>query len=64
MASLNVPDDQCDSKCTGDISQKCGGGWRMAVYRTGYATGMYGGFKHSIQVSEYKPDGKLPSYHM
>ena len=39
-----VSDDNCDIQCSGDPSQNCSGGWRIALYRTGGAT---------------KPTGKL-----
>lgn len=30
-----VDDKQCNTKCTGDANQFCGGGWRMGVFATG-----------------------------
>ncbi|CAC5410600.1 unnamed protein product [Mytilus coruscus] len=32
------PDDVtcCNNQCIGDSEQKCGGGWRLSVYDTGY----------------------------
>ncbi|XP_060850898.1 uncharacterized protein LOC132929522 [Rhopalosiphum padi] len=30
-----VEDKQCNTKCTGDANQFCGGGWRMGVFSTG-----------------------------
>lgn len=35
-----VEDKQCNTKCSGDANQYCGGGWRMGVF----ATGLYGNF--------------------
>lgn len=35
-----VDDKQCNTKCTGDSNQYCGGGWRMGVF----ATGLQGNF--------------------
>ncbi|XP_046665345.1 uncharacterized protein LOC124357515 isoform X2 [Homalodisca vitripennis] len=34
-SSLNSPDSECNSICSGDSSEICGGNWRIAVYRTG-----------------------------
>lgn len=37
--NFSITDDkQCNTKCTGDANQFCGGGWKMAVF----ATGLYG----------------------
>jgi len=33
-----VDDKNCNTKCTGDANQYCGGGWRIGVF----ATGLYG----------------------
>lgn len=30
-----VDDKQCNTKCSGDANQFCGGGWRMSVFSTG-----------------------------
>ncbi|XP_050537386.1 uncharacterized protein LOC126903300 isoform X2 [Daktulosphaira vitifoliae] len=30
-----VEDNQCNTKCSGDANQFCGGGWRMGVFTTG-----------------------------
>ena len=30
------PDSECNTNCPGDNTQKCGAGWRNAVYSTGY----------------------------
>ncbi|XP_050420558.1 uncharacterized protein LOC126833331 [Adelges cooleyi] len=30
-----VEDSQCNTKCSGDANQYCGGGWRMGVFATG-----------------------------
>jgi len=30
-----VEDKQCNTKCSGDTNQFCGGGWRMGVFSTG-----------------------------
>lgn len=34
-----VSDDNCITPCSGDPSQTCGGGWRLALYRTGGSAG-------------------------
>ena len=28
------PESECNMKCKGDLAQKCGGRWRMNVYKT------------------------------
>lgn len=30
-----VEEKQCDTKCSGDANQFCGGGWKMGVFSTG-----------------------------
>lgn len=30
-----MEDKQCNTKCSGDANQYCGGGWRMGVFETG-----------------------------
>jgi len=35
-----VDDEDCDMPCTGDLSETCGGRWRMNVYETGYDSGL------------------------
>jgi len=35
-----VDDKQCNTKCSGDSNQFCGGGWKMGVF----STGLYGMF--------------------
>lgn len=30
-----LEDKQCNTKCSGDANQFCGGGWRMGVFATG-----------------------------
>ncbi|XP_054261821.1 uncharacterized protein LOC128985882 [Macrosteles quadrilineatus] len=37
-STLDVPDSECESVCTGDPSQTCGGGWRVEAYRTGFGS--------------------------
>jgi len=37
---IKVDDKNCNTKCTGDANQFCGGGWRIGVF----ATGLYGNF--------------------
>lgn len=34
-AFARVEDKQCNTKCSGDANQFCGGGWRMGVFSTG-----------------------------
>jgi len=33
--SAKVEDINCDSPCSGDSKQFCGGGWKMGIYSTG-----------------------------
>lgn len=32
---LKADEKDCLEKCSGDESQKCGGGWRNSVYKAG-----------------------------
>ncbi|KAK7575921.1 hypothetical protein V9T40_012207 [Parthenolecanium corni] len=34
-ADLLLSDSECSQECNGDSNQKCGGSWRLSVYRTG-----------------------------
>jgi len=38
--SSKVEDINCDSPCSGNTNQFCGGGWKMGIYSTGI-TGYY-----------------------
>ena len=39
-ANRKRDDSECSSNCTADSSQKCGGPWRMSIYRREYAGNM------------------------
>jgi len=39
-AFTKLEDHQCNSKCSGDANQYCGGSWRMGIF----ATGLYGNY--------------------
>ncbi|XP_075237841.1 uncharacterized protein LOC142334050 isoform X2 [Lycorma delicatula] len=38
LPEIAAPDNDCFLECPGDSSEACGGHWRLAVYRTGYAS--------------------------
>lgn len=33
--STVLPESECDTRCSGDASQFCGGGWKLSLYGTG-----------------------------
>ena len=35
----SIPDSECNSKCSGDQTQICGGHWKISIYS--YKTGYY-----------------------
>lgn len=41
-----VEDKQCNTKCSGDANQFCGGGWKMGVF----ATGLIGEYTNVLKI--------------
>lgn len=40
LSSLQVEEINCNTPCSGNNKQMCGGGWKMGIYSTGI-TGYY-----------------------
>ncbi|CAH1711664.1 unnamed protein product [Aphis gossypii] len=67
LKSSKVENINCDSPCSGDSNQFCGGGWKMGIYSTGitdFAAKNYIGCYDTIDDDENKTKGKRLIFQM
>ncbi|VVC39997.1 Hypothetical protein CINCED_3A002549 [Cinara cedri] len=59
-----VEDTNCNSVCSGDSSQFCGGGWKIGIYSTGITDYTPKKYLGCFEDNDNKPKGKYLSFQM
>ncbi|XP_025423118.1 uncharacterized protein LOC112692604 isoform X2 [Sipha flava] len=59
-----VEDANCNSPCSGDSKQFCGGGWKMGIYSTGITDFLAKKYEGCFENEEKKNKGKNLSFNM